>query len=256
MYALVMFADLREKTWTGVREFVEAAEAVLQEIGSEQERGNVKEYPNERTIRYYLSEGLIPQPEDKKGTASVFGYSHMLALIVVKKLQSQGLPNHVIRELVGNRADDELEKLLGEEIRVKTVDDPNQVAYFSALSPAQLNEEFGEEVQILRSVALRSTKPTNKAAAYLKSLLFEQASSEPAEKPPISDVPLSRASSMRIQPPRSKREQKWTRLEISRGLELHVRDDLLLPTGGIGEKEIKELEDYLSNAKGTRTKRN
>src|SRR4028118_1550782 len=69
--------------------------------------------PDERTLRYYLAEGLLSPASDKQGTASVFGYVHLLQLLVVKKLQSEHLPIRKIKELVDGRTERELERLLG-----------------------------------------------------------------------------------------------------------------------------------------------
>ncbi|HSL55153.1 MAG TPA: MerR family transcriptional regulator, partial [Pyrinomonadaceae bacterium] len=69
--------------------------------------------PDERTIRYYLAEGLIQTPEERQGTASVFTYLNLLQLLTVKKLQAEHLPIRKIRELVAGKSEQELETLLG-----------------------------------------------------------------------------------------------------------------------------------------------
>src|ERR1044071_8719113 len=91
----------RQAKYVGVAELADEAAKILAEIGPAQERGTVSEVPDERTIRYYLSEGLLSPAEEKQGTASVFGYRHLLQLLVVKKLQAEGLPIRAIREQIG-----------------------------------------------------------------------------------------------------------------------------------------------------------
>src|ERR1044072_5639370 len=85
----------------------------LAELQLEQQRGTVTSVPDERTIRYYLAEGLIQTPEEKQGTASVFSYLHVLQLLTVKKLQAEHLPIRKIRELVAGKSEQELETLIG-----------------------------------------------------------------------------------------------------------------------------------------------
>ncbi len=102
-----------EQRYVGVPEFAAAAAAILNELGLIQERGTVTDVPDERTVRYYLSEGLIQTPEEKQGTASVFTYLHLLQLLAVKKLQAEHLPIRKIRELVAGRSERELERLIG-----------------------------------------------------------------------------------------------------------------------------------------------
>jgi DNA-binding transcriptional MerR regulator len=106
---------LKEKgrKYVGLPEFARVSEQILAEIGLEQERGTVTSVPDERTIRYYMAEGLIQTPEERQGTASVFGYLNLLQLLTVKKLQAEHLPIRKIRELVAGKSEQELEIMLG-----------------------------------------------------------------------------------------------------------------------------------------------
>jgi DNA-binding transcriptional MerR regulator len=106
---------LREagKKYVGLPEFARVGGRILAELQLEQQRGTVTSVPDERTIRYYLAEGLIQTPEEKQGTASVFSYLHLLQLLTVKKLQAEHLPIRKIRELVAGKSEQELETLIG-----------------------------------------------------------------------------------------------------------------------------------------------
>jgi len=106
---------LKEKgrKYVGLPEFARVSEQILAEMGLEQERGTVTSVPDERTIRYYMAEGLIQTPEERQGTASVFGYLNLLQLLTVKKLQAEHLPIRKIRELVAGKSEQELEIMLG-----------------------------------------------------------------------------------------------------------------------------------------------
>lgn len=101
------------KKYVGLPEFARVGGQILAELQLEQQRGTVTSVPDERTIRYYLAEGLIQTPEEKQGTASVFGYLNLLQLLTVKKLQAEHLPIRKIRELVAGKSEQELETLLG-----------------------------------------------------------------------------------------------------------------------------------------------
>ena len=106
---------LREKgkKYVGLPEFARVSEQILAEMNLEQLRGTVTSVPDERTIRYYMAEGLVQTPEEKQGTASVFGYVNLLQLLTVKKLQAEHLPIRKIRELVAGKSEQELETMLG-----------------------------------------------------------------------------------------------------------------------------------------------
>ena len=101
------------KKYVGLPEFARTGEQILAEMNLEQERGTVTSVPDERTIRYYMAEGLVQTPEERQGTASVFGYLNLLQLLTVKKLQAEHLPIRKIRELVAGKNEQELETMLG-----------------------------------------------------------------------------------------------------------------------------------------------
>ena len=101
------------RKYVGLPEFARVSGQILADLQLEQQRGTVTSVPDERTIRYYLAEGLIQTPEEKQGTASVFSYVNLLQLLTVKKLQAEHLPIRKIRELVAGKSEQELETLLG-----------------------------------------------------------------------------------------------------------------------------------------------
>src|ERR1043165_2021703 len=155
---------LREKwkRYVGLLEFARAGEQILAELGLEQARGTVTSVPDERTIRYYMAEGLIQSPGEKQGTASLFSYLNLLQLLTVKKLQAEHLPIRKIRELVAGKSEQELELLLG-----------------------------------VGSVAAKKTRDTD-AKRYLESLLAPEASAFPMEtaaSPPPAPQMLEQSAS-------------------------------------------------------------
>ena len=101
------------KKYVGLPEFARVSGQLVEDLQLEQQRGTVTSVPDERTIRYYLAEGLIQTPEERQGTASVFSYLNLLQLLTVKKLQAEHLPIRKIRELVADKSEQELETLLG-----------------------------------------------------------------------------------------------------------------------------------------------
>src|SRR5919201_7087229 len=102
---------LRGQKYIGTIELADEAARLISQFVPRQERGSVSEVPDERTVRYYISEGLISAPEGKQGAASVYGYLHLLQLLAVKRLQADHLPIRKIRELVEGKGEGELERL-------------------------------------------------------------------------------------------------------------------------------------------------
>ena len=208
--------SLKGSSFVGVAELAEEAAKILAEIGPVQERGTVRDLPDERTVRYYLSEGLLSPAEDKQGTASVFEYVHLLQLLVIKKLQAEHLPIRKIKELVVGRTERELERLLGPETKSGT---------------------------------------KNEALDYLESLLTSKAStSSPLLKvssphaPPFSQ-PAPAA------PQQQTSVGSWERVEIEPGVELHIRSDYRPPQEARAAKRLaRTVIEIISRRLGKRGK--
>jgi len=210
--------SLQQKKYVGVAELANEAARVLRGSGPMQEKATVTEVPDERTIRYYLNEGLLSPAEEKQGTASVFGYRHLLQLLVIKKMQSEHLPIRKIRELVIDRKERELERLLGDE---------------------------------------ETASPKNDAMRYLESLLTSQPRpAAPLVQPPSTLASKAKAYLGRIAPPpppapmmpghqpfptTSSSTGAWQRIEIESGLELHVRSDYSPPFDSRGVRKLTKL---------------
>jgi len=187
----------RGRKYIGLPEFAQTAERILLELDLEQERGTVTNVPDERTIRYYLAEGLIQPPEEKQGTASVFGYMNLLQLVAVKKLQVEHLPIRKIRELVAGKSEQELEALLG------------------IGGPSGKKSSQSEAKRYLESLLAPSMSQTLGSVAVAGTPRRKQMST-PRAAAPLAQEP--------------DQTQSWQRLEIEPGLELHIRSDYTPPT--------------------------
>ena len=196
------------RKYVGLPEFAQAGGRVLAEMELEQARGTVTSVPDERTIRYYMAEGLIQTPEEKQGTASVFAYLNLLQLVTVKKLQAEHLPIRKIRELVAGKSEQELETLLG-------------------IGGASSKKNRDSE-----------------AKRYLESLLAPaHIDAAPAAEPPAAFSLRQSAA-----PSSQALDQSWQRVEIEPGLELHIRSDYSPPattgkTRSLLEKAIHRLRN-------------
>jgi DNA-binding transcriptional MerR regulator len=105
--------DLKERKFIGAVELADEAARLVTEYVPRQERGSVSEVPDERMIRYYSAEGLISAPEGRQGAAAVYGYQHLLQLLVIKRLQADHLPIKKIREICEHKSVTALEGILG-----------------------------------------------------------------------------------------------------------------------------------------------
>lgn len=202
-----MLEKVRNERYVGVAGLAVEAAKILAESGLAQGRGTVSEVPDERTVRYYLTEGLVSPAEEKQGTASVFSYRHLLQLLVVKKLQSEHLPIRKIRDLVLGRTERELERLLGTE----------------GSGVAAKNEALSYLEKLLMNPApLSSPAPqTLPQAQSLESL--------------ASPAPLATQSSTA-----GLSGGTWSRIELEPGLELHVHDQYQPPREAKGLRRLTQ----------------
>lgn len=209
--------SIRQRKFVGVAELANEAAKILAESGLEQERGTVSDVPDERTIRYYLTEGLVSPAEDKQGTASVFGYRHLLQLLVVKKLQAEHLPIRKIRELVESREVRDLERLLGLEG-----------------GATSKNEALSYLEKLL-------TKPAPASQATSARPLNFSSSVSPSVSPSAPSPQFS---------PSSGSTGAWKRIEIEPGLELHVQSSYQPPTETRGLRRLTQVIMRLIESSG------
>lgn len=202
----------RGKRYVGLPEFAQAGGRILAEMELEQHRGTVTSVPDERTIRYYMAEGLIQTPGERQGTASVFGYLNLLQLVTVKKLQAEHLPIRKIRELVAGKSEQELETLLG------------------VAGPQGKKTRDTEAKRYLESLLATGSAPIVEKSSPPPELLAEM-----SQAPPPQPVDHS---------------QSWQRIEIEPGLELHIRSDYAPPTTGKARSLLEKAMHRLRRLRG------
>ena len=120
--------ELRTQKYVGTAQLADEAARHISRFVPRQERASVTELPDERMVRYYSAEGLISPPEGKQGSAAVYGYEHLLQLLVIKRLQAEHLPIRKIKELVEGKTARELEQLLDLDREAQTRAAPKNAA--------------------------------------------------------------------------------------------------------------------------------
>lgn len=220
--------------YVGVKELSDAAELLLREVGPSQERGTVAEYPNERTIRYYLSQGLIPPPYEKRGLTSVFGYPHLLTLLVIKKLQAKGLSISIIRTVIPGKSVAELENLLDEEITIFT-DRQSLEEYRRMNEPGEEVLEINDTSGRADFIASQKPRPSfNEARSYLETLLLKKPINEESDiafSMDFDEISAARRTPSAPEPIAEPKPSSWQRHEIAPGLELNISANFDRPAG-------------------------
>ena len=104
----VPLATLREyralAPW-GLRDLAALAAGLLDASGVVPVNAAARTRPSERTIRFYVTRGLV-SPPDGRGTAAVYSYRHLLQVLAIKLRQMEGATLDAMgREFAGMTGD-------------------------------------------------------------------------------------------------------------------------------------------------------
>jgi len=124
-----------------MEELVETADSLVGELAPKQTRYKVTERPDARTIRYYVTQGLLPKPLGYDGGRARYGGTHLLRLLFIKKLQTEHHTLTQIAKRLEGRNDRELLDDLGSD----TVVDDGTV---TAAEAPRLTLEPGGTVEV------------------------------------------------------------------------------------------------------------
>lgn len=148
-----------------------------------------------RTIRYYISEGLLPAP-DTKGRYATFSEEYRLRLELILKLKDAFLPLKEIRDRIVGLDQTQIKELLDQ---FDAANANNQNAMF--VSDATLHEV--------------KERPLTGALDYLANIMGEQQVSKSPRNIPAPLVQPQRRPASEV--------ETWQRILLAPGLELHVR---------------------------------
>ncbi|WP_329791672.1 MerR family transcriptional regulator [Lentzea sp. DG1S-22] len=75
--------------WT-LDELLDRVSAALSAEYSGAPNGRVRDVPDKRAVRWYATTGLVDRPSAMRGRTALYDRRHLLQLVAVKRLQSQG----------------------------------------------------------------------------------------------------------------------------------------------------------------------
>jgi DNA-binding transcriptional MerR regulator len=178
-------------------------------VGSDERGFTIEELAEQagvpvRTVRFYITERLLPGP-GTRGREASYGEEHLLRLRLVRRLSERGQRLAQIREYLDGLTLDEVRALVAEEDR----DAAALAAAARAPSPLTYIEELLRRARTTREAVKDATvgprvPPTGK-----------QAPSAPAPAPSAPARPE----------PEPATGERWRRIALAPGLELHVRLD-------------------------------
>ncbi len=186
----LLLTTYRKRDDFSMDELVAVVGDLIRQAALPQGRWKVTEMPDPRTVRYYMSTGILDKPT-YEGSAARFSYRHILQLLAIKALQSQYLPLRKIQEILEPLEEKELEKLLKDVGLANSSGGKVGAAAIGRPGPAHGSANQARE------------KPPSKLEPERpqEAFLF----SDEADRVGVS--------------------QTWERLEVEPGLELQIRSD-------------------------------
>jgi hypothetical protein len=96
--------------------------------------GRVRQIPDQRTIRYYTTLGLLDRPVEMRGRTALYGRRHLLQLVAIKRLQARGLPLSEIQQQLLGLGNAALRRLANVPEIVETTDGASPASFPSPRS--------------------------------------------------------------------------------------------------------------------------
>jgi DNA-binding transcriptional MerR regulator len=75
--------------------------------------GQVRAIPDERTVRYYMTLGLLDRPSATRGRTALYGHRHVAQVVAIKRLQTLGRSLSEIQALWPTLDDQALTRMSG-----------------------------------------------------------------------------------------------------------------------------------------------
>jgi len=201
---------------------------VLPRMAGTQERYKVTEVPTIRTLRFYGSQGLVDKPLIYEGRTALYGYRHLLQVVVIKVLQASHLPLRKIREMLLGRSIEDLERLL--EVSKST----GRAGEFEVSGPPA--SPPGE-------APTRMAQGSGLASPLLQELLNVKLNTFPVQQEP---GPIACGEPRIGLTGLTTKTTAWRRLEVEPGVELHLREDIAIKPGSRLEVLLTRIKHLLS----------
>src|SRR5487761_968621 len=132
--------------------------AVTQPTGPEgvsaRANGRVRDVPNERLIRWYVTVGLVDPPLSRRGRVARYGRRHLLQLVAVKRRQAEGRSLAEIQAELAGATDEAL-------TAIASVPD---IALAPQAAPAAPSRFWVRQPSLPTPVAERPGQPASSAA--------------------------------------------------------------------------------------------
>lgn len=156
---------------------------------------------SERTVRYYIQQGLLPAPQGA-GPGSRYNLEHLTRLALIRRLKAALLPLSEIRQLLSEVPTSDLEQVAHEFYDELTRTNP--------VAPEPTRPAI--RINGLKLAQTRQKAPSNLEVFIPPEVMIEEVAQNAAGAE--SQTPLKR----------DRLGGKWNRITLSAGLELHFEE--------------------------------
>ncbi|BCY16842.1 MAG: MerR family transcriptional regulator [Chloroflexi bacterium] len=168
-----------------------------------------------RTIRYYMDEGLLPQPVIQ-GRYAYFGDSYIPRLKLIQRLKDAYLPLREIRRILDSLNDEQIKDYAEK-------DDLSELGVSALIPPATLGA-----VGYIESVLKNQNRERIRESQNRQSFLSSKSNAVTND---------SGRSSNRLE----KEGTQWRRIELRKGIELHIDERTMSMEG---DKLLSIIEHF------------
>jgi DNA-binding transcriptional MerR regulator len=202
---------------------------ILPGIAGTQERYKVTDVPTLRTLRFYVAQGLLDKPLAHEKRTALYGYRHLLQVVVIKCLQANHIPIRKILEVLQGLSNEELEQLLelptggGPAEESAFTDSPSILAHSLPEAPGQKYYGSGLASPLLRGIL--QSRFSSRAVSPNPPMAAMESKPRYAEPPAIPN--------------------SWRRLEVEPGVEIHLRADYRFQRGSQLEVLLTRIKHLL-----------
>ncbi len=154
-----------------------------------------------RTVRYYITENLLPGP-GSRGKGAAYTEEHLQRLRLIRRLTERRAPLAEIREVMARVTDDEVRALLAEEAaRAQTLNATR------AVSPPAYIAALLDQARTPQSAPRKPPRPAY--APHAAAFRLPTTPSTPTSTPPGGATAAS----------------AWRRVGLAPGVELHIEEE-------------------------------
>ena len=206
---------------------------ILPQTAGIQERYKVTDVPTIRTLRFYVTQGLLDKPLAYEHRTALYGYRHLLQVVVIKCLQANHIPIRKIRDVLQGLSNEEMERLVdlptgAVRVEQSVTDALNLQAPSLPKAPGQKYYGSGLASPLLRGIL--QSRFSSRSVRPEPQMVAEESKPRYAEPPAIPN--------------------SWRHLEVGPGVEIHLRADYRLQSGSQLEVLLTRIKHLLKTQVG------